>query len=77
VFPLWPASEYANLCRAPDWLSYEPTRIGMEKLLSDLLPSLGAKGVLVGVFPTPTGRGVTPGLQEFENALRTELQMYE
>jgi hypothetical protein len=77
VFPLWPAREYAELCREPDWPNYEPTRIKLKDLLNDLIPKLRSQGVLGGVFPTPGGRGVTPDLDDLERALREELKQYE
>lgn len=77
VFPLWPAKEYAELCREPDWTNYVPTAIALDALLSELLPKLRAQDVLTGVFPTPTGRGVTPDPDTLEAALREELKRYE
>ena len=76
VFPLWPASEYAALHRTGEWADYEPREISLEDLLEELIPKLGKSGVLPGVFPTPTGRGVTPTPQEFAAALRSELEKY-
>ena len=77
VFPLWPAREYAELCREPDWTNYKATPIAVDDLLSELLPKLRAQGILAGVFPTPTGRGTTPDLDTLESALREELEQYE
>lgn len=77
VFPLWPAEEYAAVCRIGDWASYTPSEISLEDLLTDLLPKFRAQSVLVGVFPTPSGQATTPDLDAFESALREELAKYE
>lgn len=76
VFPLWPAREYAELCRSDDWRSYEPREITLLELLDDLVPKLEQKGVLPGVFPTPEGKGVTPTSKEFADSLRKEMENY-
>lgn len=58
VFPLWPAREYAELCRVGQWTEFAPKAIDLNTLVNDLLPSLANDGVLSGVFPTPEGKGV-------------------
>ena len=77
VFPLWPASEYAELHRTGDWAGYEVREIALDDLLEELIPKLAERGVLPGVFPTPTGSGVTPTPEELASALRKELERYE
>ncbi len=77
VFPLWPAKDYAELCRDPDWTNYVPAAIPLDDLLNDLLPKLQSHRVLAGVFPTPNGRGVTHQPSILEEALREELKKYE
>jgi hypothetical protein len=77
VFPLWPAREYAELSRIDDWAEYEPRRISLADLLNDLLPGFQERGVLPGVFPIPTGKGVTPTANELASALRaSDLESY-
>jgi hypothetical protein len=77
VFPLWPAREYAEVCRVGDWSVYEPEEIPLQDLLDELLPKLKGSRVQPGVFPTPHGKGVTPTIDELEAALREELERYE
>lgn len=76
VFPLWPAKEYAELCRSRDWTNHKAAPIALDDLLNELLPRLREQGVLPGVFPTPSGRGVTPTPDILEAALRKELERY-
>lgn len=76
VFPLWPAREYAEASRAGEWADFEPEEIGLDDLLRELLPKLAAKSALPGVFPTPTGVGVTPTVGELDEALRNEMAKY-
>jgi hypothetical protein len=77
VFPLWPAREYAELCRIDDWAGYEPREIPLQSLLDELAPKLSERKVRPGVFPTPGGKGVTPSVDELCGALREELDKYE
>jgi len=77
VFPLWPAYEYAQRCAAGDWAGYLPSEISLGNLLDELAPKLAARGIHLGVFPTPSGKGVRIGSGEFCRALRNELQNYE
>ncbi len=77
VFPLWPAREYAKLCAVANWSDYEPEEIALVDLMSDLLPKLGERNVLAGVFPTPGGKGVTVTATELASALDAEKQNYE
>ena len=77
VLPLWPAREYAELCRTGEWAGYEPAEIPVRDLLDDLLPKLRSRGVLPAVFPTPQGKGVTPSVEELRTSLEEELEQYE
>ena len=77
VFPLWPAREYAERCAVDDWSSYGPREIDLERLFEDLLPDFAQSGMLVGVFPTPSAKGVTPDLNQLEADLRQELSRIE
>ncbi len=77
VFPLWPAREYADLCATSDWSGYEPSEIDLASLLGELAPKLEEKSILSGVFPVPSGRGVTVTIGELRQALHTEMRNYE
>lgn len=77
VFPLWPAKEYAGKCAIESWASYEPREIDLDHLFDDLLPDFAQSGILVGIFPTPASRGVTPALPQLEADLRQELSRIE
>ena len=76
AFPLWPAMEYADLLRTGDWSAYESSAIPLHELLTDLLPKLASRGVPPAVFPTPSGKGVTPSPEELADALRMEMDRY-
>lgn len=77
VFPLWPAREYAELFLLEEWRDYVPERIGLQDLLDELLPKLAAAQNLLGVFPVPTGKGVTLSADELRHAIRAEMKLYE
>lgn len=76
VFPLWPASEYAQLCAENEWTGYAPKSFDVDELMGELLPKLKQDGVLPGIFFTPTNKGVTPSHDEFRRDLDAELQKY-
>jgi hypothetical protein len=77
VFPLWPAREYAALCAVGEWAGYATREIDLDDLFEHLLPSLKERNTLLGVFYTPTDKGVLPILEEFECDLRAELAKIE
>lgn len=70
VCPLWPAHEYAMLLCVGEWAEYRPKAIPLIEFLEDYLPNFRKNGILPGVFPTPTGKGVTPTPDELAEALR-------
>ena len=76
VFPLWPSREYAELLRTGDWLRLEARAVPLEELLHELLPKLALRGILIGIFPTPTGKGVTMTRAELSALLGEELERY-
>lgn len=77
VFPVWPGEPYAAACATGDWVEYKPRAIELPTFLDELLPSLRKSDTLLGVFPTPTDRGITPSLAQLEADLRTELARIE
>ena len=77
VFPVWPASEYATLCAIEDWAEYKPKEIDLDDFFEALLPSLRERKTLLGVFYTPSNKGVTPTLKQIENDLWEELARIE
>ena len=77
VFALWPAREYAALCARDEWSGYEPREIDLDTLLEVLIPKLQQSSTLVGVFPTPTEKGMTPDLSQIKADLCSELARIE
>ncbi len=76
-FPLWPAREYAELCRLDAWAEYQPEEIPLDDLLNVLAPKLSEKGVQFSIFPTREGKTVVPTVDELCSAIRKELEKYE
>lgn len=76
VFPLWPASEYAEICAEKEWTGHVPRSMTLVDLVDLLLPRLRADGVLPGVFSTPSSKGVTLSCDELRAALDAELAKY-
>ena len=77
VFPLWPAREYAALCAAGEWSQYEPREIDLDDLFERLLPSLKERKTSLGIFYTPSDKGVLPTIEQFEKDLHTEIERIE
>ncbi|TGK86135.1 DUF2750 domain-containing protein [Leptospira montravelensis] len=77
VFPLWPAYEYSSICTKNEWLEFKPKKIELDSLFDDLLPSLKERKTLIGVFYTPSDKGVIPNMDDFEKDLRHELSRIE
>jgi hypothetical protein len=77
VFPVWPAEPYAHLCAQGEWRGYDPREIDLDEFFEELMPRLRSDGVQLGVFYTPSDRGVLPSLEEIESDLRVELSRIE
>jgi hypothetical protein len=77
VLPVWPAAVYAARCAINEWEGFEPRSIQLKELIGELFPRLRAAGTGLGVFYTPTNRGVLPDLELVERDLRAELGRIE
>ena len=77
VFPIWPAKEYAELCKVDSWSDYEAEEIRLQDLVNELLPRLRNHDVIPGIFPTPGGKGVMPTVEELISALKEEGEKYD
>lgn len=77
VFPLWSAKEYAELCSVNEWNGYKAKSFTLNKFTEELLPNLKRDGVLVGIFYTPSDKGVTPDIKQVLYDLGKELENYE
>jgi hypothetical protein len=74
VFPLWPDSEFANICADYEWTGYVPQSFPLDALLGELLPQLEQDGVITGVFYTPGARDVMPTAGLLRHDLNDELK---
>ena len=77
AFPVWPAERYAVAYAAAQGLTEEPTALELATWMDELLPDFAANGVLVAVFPIPTGAGVTVSAEDHAAHLEFELAEYE
>ena len=77
TLPLWPAEEYADLCRKDVWADYEPRSISLPDFLERLLPQMASDGIRPSIFDTPTENSVLIEMGELEHDLRTELAKIE
>ena len=74
---LWPAEEYAHLCRIDGWEDFQPVCIGIEEFLVEYLPHFMENKINMCVFMTPNALGVTPPTEVLVRDLGIELSLYE
>jgi len=74
--PVWPAREYAELCRGTTWSDYEAKSICLYDFMERLLPDLSNEGILPCIFYLPTDKGIIPKLEILLEDLKTELDKY-
>ncbi|MDP2311922.1 MAG: DUF2750 domain-containing protein [Pseudomonadota bacterium] len=72
VLPIWPAKAFAERCAVGLWAGYRPRAVSLDELFDHLMPHLAATGTELGVFYTPSGKGVLPGHERLEHDLRAE-----
>jgi Protein of unknown function (DUF2750) len=71
------AQEYAALCAESEWRGYSPREISLADLTGALLPKLRERDTRLGIFYTPTDKGVLPSIDQFEEDLKEELSKIE
>jgi hypothetical protein len=77
VFPLWPETEYAQLCATGDWVGYEARDIDLGEFMEDLLPMLVERGILPGVFFVPEQGSIDVAIDQLMADLKQEIAKYE
>lgn len=77
VFPVWPALEYAELCKASTWPECTPKPIEIDEFIETVIPELREEGIKLCIFYLATNSGVVPEYDEFLNDLNSELAQYE
>lgn len=75
--PIWPAKEYAELCRIGDWRDFEPKPIPLQEFILEMLPDLAKEGIRVSIFDTPTEGSVLVSDEDLINGLEAELSKIE
>ena len=73
ILPLWPAKEFAELCSAGYWATFEAKAIPLSEVLGDMIPSLRTADVLPGVFYVVGEGSVDLSFDELEADLREAL----
>ena len=77
TMPVWPAPEYADLCRLGDWKDYTPKDIELHYFMEEFLPNLIREGVRVSIFDTPSEDTVIINDSELIDDLKEELSKME
>jgi uncharacterized protein DUF2750 len=77
TIPVWPAEEYATLCRQGDWRLFVPKPIDLHEFMETLIPQLIRDGVKVSIFDTPSEASVLISDDELLDDLKHELSKIE
>ncbi|MDH5446990.1 MAG: DUF2750 domain-containing protein [Gammaproteobacteria bacterium] len=75
--PVWPHPEYTKLCAEENWKGNNPSSIELQAFIEKWLPGMEKDGLLVAVFPTPSGKGVQVTPAELKQHLQEECEQYE
>jgi hypothetical protein len=75
--PIWPHAVYAQACATGSWEGCEPCQIQLADWLEKWTPGIERDGRLVGVFPTPSGKGTSVEHARLAHDIRLELGKYE
>lgn len=75
--PVWPHPEYAKLCADEHWKGNNPSSIELQVFIEKWLPGMEKDGLLVAVFPTPSGKSVQVSPTELKKHLQEECEQYE
>lgn len=77
IFPVWSAKEYAELCANDEWNGFKAKAFSLDDFLEELIPNLKQDGMRVGVFYTPSNKGLVPSFEQLELDINEELKRYE
>jgi hypothetical protein len=75
--PVWPHPEYAKLCAEESWKGNKPSSIELQAFMEKWLSGMEKDGLLVAVFPTPSGKSVQVSPAELKQHLQEECEQYE
>lgn len=73
VIVLWPEEELASICSEGAWAGYVAKFIPLDAFLEKWIPGMIQDNVNVGVFPTPSDKGVIVQPSLLADAIKEEL----
>lgn len=74
--PVWPAREYAELCKAPGWSNYKPKSIDLNTFLEEIIPDLAEKKINIAVSMLPSGEAIIVNGKKLVEDIEEEMQNY-
>lgn len=74
--PLWPAREYAELCKTQGWSNYQPRSIDLSEFLEEMIPDLSDKKINIAVSMLPTGEAIIVNGRKLVEDIEEEMQNY-
>jgi Protein of unknown function (DUF2750) len=77
TIPIWPAREYAELCRTGHWNEFQSKATTLRELMRQMLPDLASEGIRVSIFHTPNEASVLVSDEDLISSLEVELSKIE
>jgi hypothetical protein len=76
LMPIWPHKRFAEACAAES-TNEQAIAIPLEEWLAKWVPGLIKDNRKVGVFPTPSGKGIVVSPAQLQSDLSAECEQYE
>lgn len=77
IIPFWPEKDFAQLCATEQWETYGARAIPLKDFIDKWLPGMKKDDILVGIFYTPSGKGIPVEPERLRADIEEELEQYE
>lgn len=77
LLALWPAREYAELCKEQTWSDYTSVAINLHDFMQQHIGELKVAGIGLAIFYTPSNKGIEVSYSKFIEDLQKELSRVE
>lgn len=76
LFPLWPAREFAELCKVNGWSNYSVKEVPLEYFNVTVVKLIDSENYLINVFPIAGRTGFIVDIDEFTRDINCELEKF-
>lgn len=76
IIPLWPHPQFAKAVNSDEWKSCRPYEINLNDFFLKWLPGLARDRRMIGIFPTPEGKGIIVDPKALEFDLKGEIKKF-